>query len=279
MPQRKPVVHATTRAKEPPVRLPVFKFSPAALALMPKSEFLTNPKRHRGVVALDDDEKRQGPSMDHPLARMRSLGPIAMSFAGYTPLPNRLETKLKYAEHVLITGTSGALGLYVFNASSLYDPNYTGTGHQPRGFDQIMPLYDHFVVLNSEIRVQFVNQTANVTTMAGLALSSTVTNQGDWDDYAEGPRSAVMSCGAIATSGMLPPYEARMKYSATKFLGIPDPVTADKLQGTISANPVDNAFYHLIFQDAAETTTVSVRCLVEIEYHVVFIEPLNPSQS
>jgi hypothetical protein len=202
-----------------------------------------------------------------------------MGFSGVAPLPRTLHTTLKYADHVAISGTSGALGLYVFNASSLYDPDYTGTGHQPRGFDQIMPLYDHFVVLRSRIRVELINSSVGAILMGGLALSGTVTNQGDWDDYAEGPKSTVSSLGYLVTNGYIPEKEYRLEYSAKNFLGIPDPVTADKLQGTISANPVDNAFFHVFIQDASETTSVSAHALVEIEYDCVFIEPLNPAQS
>jgi hypothetical protein len=204
---------------------------------------------------------------------------MAMGFAGMSPLPFTLHSKLKYAEHILVTGTTGALGLYVFNASSLYDPNYTGTGHQPRGFDQIMPLYDHFVVLKSTIKVRLVSQTVNSVVMAGVALSSTVTNQGDWDDYAEGPMSQVDSTGNLVTYGNTSVLEFKLHYDAKSFLGVPDPITSNKNQGTISANPIDNAFYHIFVQDGAESASVNVRALVEIEYHCVFIEPLNPSQS
>jgi hypothetical protein len=204
---------------------------------------------------------------------------MAMGFAGMSPLPFTLHSKLKYAEHILVTGTTGGLGLYVFNASSLYDPNYTGTGHQPRGFDQIMPLYDHFVVLKSTIKVRLVSQTVNSVVMAGVALSSTTTNQGDWDDYAEGPMSQVNSTGNLVTYGNTSVLEFSLHYDAKSFLGVPDPITSNKNQGTISANPIDNAFYHIFVQDGAESASVNVRALVEIEYHCVFIEPLNPSQS
>jgi hypothetical protein len=115
--------------------------------------------------------------------------------------------------------------------------------------------------------------------VAGVALSSTVTNQGDWDDYAEGPRCVAGSLGYTTTSGHATPHEFRMDYDARRDLGIPDPITADKLQGTISANPTDNAFYHIFVQDGALGASCVVRTIVQIEYDVVFIEPLNPSQS
>jgi hypothetical protein len=215
----------------------------------------------------------------HPLA-MKALGrTVAMGFSGISPLPHTLRTTLKYSEHIQITGTSGGLGLIVFNATSLYDPNYTDTGHQPRGFDQIMPLYDHYVVLRSRIRAWMVSGTASVPIMAGVALSATVTNQGDWDDYTEGPRCTPGLLDVCLTSGGLKPTQFHNSYDAREFLGIPDPVTAGKLAGTISANPTDGAFYHCFAQDVTETASIAVRLCVEIEYDAVFIEPLNPPQS
>jgi hypothetical protein len=233
------------------------------------------PKSEGKGFHIVGDEKKEAV---HPFVHPRLGSTLAMGFAGISPLPHTLRTKLKYAEHVVITGTSGALGLYVFNASSLYDPNYTGTGHQPRGFDQLMPLYDHFVVTKSRAKVQFV-PTSTSATMAGIAVSATVNNQGDWDDYAEGPYSVCGALDAAVTSGGLRVLQLDISYDAKKNLGIPDPLTADKLQGTISANPVDNAFYHIFIQHAGETNSVSCNVLVEIEYECAFIEPLNPAQS
>jgi hypothetical protein len=124
-----------------------------------------------------------------------------------------------------------------------------------------------------------MNHAGSLFPMVGVALSATVTNQGDWDDYAEGPVSSVAMLDSLVTYGSTRPLALHMSYDAKSFMGIPDPITADKLQGTISANPVDNAFYHIFVQDAAETATVGVRAIVEIEYDAVFIEPINPSQS
>jgi hypothetical protein len=237
------------------------------------------PRSRKKDEFVHVEGKQAAAAPTHPLANVRLYGATAMGFAGLTPLPHTLRTKLKYAEHLVLTGTTGALGLWVFNASSLYDPNYTGTGHQPRGFDQLMPLYDHFVVLKSKIRVSVTPTSNTASMMAGVSLSATVTNQGDWDDYAEGPVCRPAAAGYCLTSGFIQPTMFELHYSAKDFLGIPDPITADKLQGTISANPVDNAFYHIFCQDAAESATVQASVLVEIEYDVAFIEPINPAQS
>ena len=43
-----------------------------------------------------------------------------------------------------------------FVANGAFDPNLTGVGHQPRGFDQFMAGYETFTVTGSKISVNFV---------------------------------------------------------------------------------------------------------------------------
>lgn len=199
----------------------------------------------------------------------------------FSPLPYRLRTSLKYAQAATLTGTSGIVARQVWNASSVYDPDYTGTGHQPRGFDQLMPLYDHFVVRGSRIRVEVTPTSTSGLCVAGVATSAVVTPETSWIDYAEyAQNKSCMFPVIFAATGVFPkPVVMEMDYSPEKNLGIPDPLTADKLQGTISANPSDNAFFHVWCQDINQSSTVSVWVKAEIIYDVEFIEPVQPAQS
>ena len=50
---------------------------------------------------------------------------------------------------------------HVFSANSLYDPDTTGTGHQPRGFDQLSALYKMYRVHTAEFLFTVVNTGAS----------------------------------------------------------------------------------------------------------------------
>ena len=53
------------------------------------------------------------------------------------PIPQRFITKMKYAEQFATDGN----GRYAFNLNSIFDPNRSGVGHQPYGYDTLSTLW------------------------------------------------------------------------------------------------------------------------------------------
>lgn len=51
-------------------------------------------------------------------------------------------------------GLAGIATTYSFRAD-LFDPNFTGVGHQPLGFDQLMAFYERYCVYECEYKVTF----------------------------------------------------------------------------------------------------------------------------
>ena len=71
-------------------------------------------------------------------------------------LRTKQDCVLRYHESFSLNpGTAGVPSFYTFRANSCYDPNYTGTGHQPRGYDQIMSMYQYLAVREVQIEVWF----------------------------------------------------------------------------------------------------------------------------
>jgi len=71
---------------------------------------------------------------------------------------SRLKTTLLYVENgVGLNPAIGAAAGYVFNLNSLHDPNTSGVGHQPTGFDQLIAIYEQFVVYGVKYRIQVAN--------------------------------------------------------------------------------------------------------------------------
>lgn len=62
------------------------------------------------------------------------------------PFPSRQIVKMKYSD-VFTTNTGNGWN-YNYNLNSIFDPNRTGTGHQPYGHDQLAVLYNRYRVIS-----------------------------------------------------------------------------------------------------------------------------------
>lgn len=72
------------------------------------------------------------------------------------PWPLTFYTKLTYAEAYVSTQSSvgGITGNPLeYSLNSLFDPNISGGGHQPYGFDQLTPMYSAYRVIGCSIQI------------------------------------------------------------------------------------------------------------------------------
>lgn len=194
-----------------------------------------------------------------------------------SPLFTSLKTTLRYYDNVAINPGAGTAGSHVFIANGMYDPDFTGTGHQPRGFDQIMALYDHFVVIGSKITCYFYNTgTTNLT--CGIILRDVTTALTDSDDIMESryvtsrPLGHRLSGGGTTTI-------VSAQANVNKFLGRPAPLSDPELKGDIAANPQEQASWHVFAFDPYGGDPGQVAVDVTIEFTAVFIEPKQPPKS
>lgn len=67
-----------------------------------------------------------------------------------------LFTKLRFNYNGSVTGGAVATVTRTWRGNSVYDPDYTGTGAQPMGYDQYSTLYDFVVVLGSKINFKIL---------------------------------------------------------------------------------------------------------------------------
>lgn len=70
--------------------------------------------------------------------------------------PDRVTTKLVYGDAVDVTVTSSSIGYTTFRLNSLFDPDYTNTGHQPQWYDSFQTVYRNYRVKGAKISVEFM---------------------------------------------------------------------------------------------------------------------------
>lgn len=99
------------------------------------------------------------------------------------PIPQRYICKLKYADDVYTT----VAGSYTMNLNSIFDPNRSGGGHQPYGFDQLASLYNRYRVIACGWRVTAPSSTQTVQ-LGTLPANETV-SVATFAELKENPRA------------------------------------------------------------------------------------------
>ncbi len=75
-------------------------------------------------------------------------------------VPGVFTTRLRYVDNYSSTLSGATPTRYSFRLNSLFDPDYTGGGHQPMYRDQLIALYTNYTVLGSIAKFYF-NQIAD----------------------------------------------------------------------------------------------------------------------
>lgn len=126
-----------------------------------------NLKRKRESEPLNSRKRRYYKPYSKPMNKMTFKPQLPLGLS-----PNHF-CKLKYVEQTSIDATLGTRAAYVWQLNSLFDPNFTGTGHQPLGYDQLMLLYTHYEVKYAKITVTFSNTTSTAGLWVGITISRT----------------------------------------------------------------------------------------------------------
>ena len=164
----------------------------------------------------------------------------------------------------------------VYRAGDLYDPDFTGAGAQPRGFDQMMAMFSRFTVLSSKINITFMQGASqDVSVIVGVALLPTSTSPSTLTDLLEGRN---VSYKALNWRGGDPKVVSK-NFNSSQYFSLPNPLDEDDLEGTSAASPTQNAFYHCFVCTTYSTDGAPLDYSAVIEYDSVFTEPVEPSQS
>jgi len=198
-------------------------------------------------------------------------------FEPYIPVLNTATyRRLIYYDFGNVSTASGVLQTYVFSCNGMFDPNITGVGHQPVGFDQLMVFYDHYVVRASKISVTFLNQSAGSVPCVGLALNSTNTAPSDFTVLVESGSVVRDRLGISSTPESMKTLELAVDIS--KFHGTPGLRDNPDLWGTISTNPNDQTYFNLCSWDP-QGVSATISFTVSIEFEAWFLEPRKISSS
>ena len=167
------------------------------------------------------------------------------------------------------TGALNLLGNYVFTANGLYDPNITGVGHQPMGFDQAMIFYEHYTVTQAYMSVRFFNKTSGPI-IFGVYISPDAIPLTDPDRVNENGLIVSKQAETVSAGGEV---TINIKVDIAKYNG-KSIINEDDYRGDIANNPVEQV-YAIIFAYSMDSTNgnTEMTAEVDIKYRAKFTEP------
>jgi hypothetical protein len=193
-------------------------------------------------------------------------------------LGDKFENKrmLYYDNGFSLAGTSGILQTHYFRCNDVYDPDATGGGHQPIGFDQAMLFWEQFCVFSSKITVTFMNNSNN-TTRVGIFLNPDQTNPSSIDDLMEnGYLVTGLVSGSSTYGGKGVTTTLTLTFDAPRYFSSKsreEYFANPNFTGTSAASPAEMAYFGVFGWDFGVTTTYQTYYDVTLSYDVRFWEP------
>lgn len=182
-------------------------------------------------------------------------------------VPDKLVVKLPYSTQITF---GDALGVqdYIFNLNSIYDPDRTGVGHQPLGYDQWNTFYNRYRVLGAKVTVRAFNNATIATSFSiignnspGLVLGSDATR--------EQPHMKSMILGNSQGGknvGTMTKY-----FSCARVTGASDMLyrSSDQYAAAFGANPTEIIVAHIYQENIIQGAQASgAAARVDIVYYV-----------
>jgi len=183
--------------------------------------------------------------------------------------PKKIVMTHTYFDGILLqTGATGGLITQQFTCNGMYDPDVTGSGHQPLYYDQMTALYNHYTVVGSKITLRVCSSSSTaIPCTFGVYIN---------DDSTVTPTYLGITEQSLSTHTVVPPGGNETKvvsqpWSAKKTFG--GAVLAnDDLQGTVTTNPTELQIYTVFAHCPNMVAQATLYVDVTIEYIAVWDE-------
>lgn len=212
---------------------------------------------------------------------------VSRSAVAYRPMGMQRRVKMVYNTTTTLALTSNSYVYHAFSANSLNDPDVTGTGHQPYGYDQMGLFFGRYCVTYSTIKVIFSATDTGADSLspwcAGVLTYDNATLpvpavSTDLQDY---PRMRWKQGYGIDTFAATP--TVRNSCTPRKWLHIPRGLELcdQSLTAPLGSNPTAQMYYHVaVWQGpVAETYDAPIACNIRLTYYATFFDPFILSQS
>lgn len=182
-------------------------------------------------------------------------------------MPDVLKTRLRYSEQINLS--SATIQTQTFALNGAYDPNITGVGHQPNGFDQFMNFYLEYEVKASKLIMLCSNNSiVEYTIVAYPGTDSTAVSS-----------SAAASEQPYSRQRIIADHRGNNRLTFSNYMGVrklEGRTTASvNFVGTASSNPAATRYWHIVAEPQDNTETLNAYLRVQIIYYIKFFKRKN----
>lgn len=213
--------------------------------------------------------------------KARTTGPVAFPASKKLPVFDRAT----YTKSICVYSDASRLvdpglascGTYVYSLNGMYDPDISGIGGQPTGFDQYMQLYEEYTVLKAKVTACVINSDTTLSQLAGINVCNSAATSSDPNVYL---RNMCMGFRILDKygdgSGVTTwTFEVDIDKLSTRNIWTDDAYSANS-----GNNPTQQWFLHIwnIAYDGSSNASPCVWTL-KIEYLCAFRKPIQAANS
>lgn len=209
------------------------------------------------------------------IRRRRSKRQAVSNFS-VSPIPLQYKTRMKYVQTFKILTASGSdYAINTFRLNSIYDPDESGVGHQPYGYDTLEPLYNNYRVYKVHATIECVGSIGSDKPIIGFLPCAGLPTITNFSHLLELPKSKWKQLDDSTR-------KVKGSYRMSSVIGVtPAQYKADDLfLSSMGGNPASLA-YLAVFAGMPTTITPDVDWYITITLiqYVEFLVPKLQAQS
>jgi hypothetical protein len=190
------------------------------------------------------------------------------------PVSRRIRNMTYYDYAQQLSSAAGFCASRFFIANGLFDPDISGTGHQPMGFDQMMALYTTYQVVRSTITVTAAAESNGCA--VGIYLSPDTTAITDPIRLIENGLMRVVHLSMATEPGSNRMASVSLSCNVPAYFGRRGPratLNDDNLSGTAAANPFEGVYFGVVAWCFYSSASIVIDYDVLLTYDAIFTEP------
>lgn len=187
---------------------------------------------------------------------------------GPTVCPDKVLVKLKYSDNQLFTAAN--LTTLVYRGNGLFDPDQSGIGTQPYGFDQWAMFYQRYKVNAAKILIRIINESTTENAQVSCFPSTITTHPFAFVQQAvDAPYNKDRIVGPEGSSNI----KYLTNYTTTKSIRGTEFIDEDFASQTTTVP--GRQWFYLVLANNLDGSALRLRMQVTITYFCEFYKRLN----